>query len=635
MLLTQDIKEKFEQTRCRYLIGKINHAFQSNQFVQVVLDVISEEADIIEVLDAELNVFDHNSRDRVCYVKFDNFVPFLEKEYDYDENITYEEEIDLIEQFLQNKLVVIKPYYYYNEGRDVFFKNGSVSAVIDKKIVYGDEFFTIPVIPNEKAFESFINNEQFPMPNISKEIMGTPDYLYYNDTLYKADLHALESNDVYWENSTSDKSKYELNVNCEKLKQDNDLILSDNNTFVFVRKMAIINSKGKVVIERKEIVNKEEEVAAQDTSYGNSEITTELNKFIEYTKNANLCYSRNDIYNFYTCVCASQLMILAGMSGTGKTKLPLKFAEYFNMTEDNKTLLFVPVSPSFTEPADVLGYLNPTNGLYVSSETRLVEFLRHAELNPNKMHMVLFDEMNLAQIEFWFAPFMSILEKDVRDRKISLYSESQRCINCETYPSSINVGRNIIFVGTINLDETTKNISDRLLDRAYIINLKKETFVNYQAQQLGKNSSIVNPYNGDFMNFMPNEDEYEFNYIANLKMIQLQFFDKVHMELNKIDSQKGISFRSVKNISLYLKHKPFELDDKIAFDYAFKQTVMKKINGSYDSIGTILGTLNDEGEPEGLLTNIFNEFSEVSDFKECRNEIKNKILELKKYGYAR
>lgn len=630
----QDIKEKFEQTGSRYLIGKINHAFQINEFVQVKLDIISEEADIIQVLDAKENVFDFNSRDATCYIKFNYFIPFLEKEYEDVENWTWDEQRINIEDYLSDKIVVIKPFYFYNDNRDVFFKNGTVIDVIPKKVSYSDVYYTIPVIPNQKAFESFMNNEQFPMPNISKEIMGTPDYLYYKGSLFKATLNALDTNDVYWQNSEEDNSRYELNVDCQQLENNYDLIMSDNNIFVFVRKLAIINSQPKETIDTNVQVTEEEKVVANQ-EYDYSEIATELNRFIEYTKNANLCYSKNDIYNFYTCVCASQLMILAGMSGTGKTKLPLKFAEYFNMTEENNTLLFVPVSPSFTEPADVLGYLNPTNGLYVSSETRLVEFLRHAELNPDKMHMVLFDEMNLAQIEFWFAPFMSILEKDIKDRKISLYSDSQRCINNESYPSSINIGRNIIFVGTINLDETTKNISDRLLDRAYIINLKKETFINYQAQQLGKNSSIVNPYSGDFMSFMPNEDESEFNYIANLKMNQLQFFDRVHTELNKIDSQKGISFRSVRNISLYLKHKPIELDDKLAFDYAFKQTIMKKINGSYDSIGTILGNLNDDGEPDGLLTNIFNEFAEVSDFKECRNEIRNKILELKKYGYAR
>lgn len=631
----QEMKDLFEATRSRYLLGKFNHAFQSNEFVQVVLDVISEEADIIGKLDSEEDVFDQNSKDPICYVKFTYFERFLEDAgYTDIDEWTYEEEIATLTDFMKDKLVIIKPYYYYNDYRGVFFKNGTIADIVDATVSYADSFFTIPVIPNVDSYEKFMRNEQFPMPSISKHIMGTPDYLYFDKKIYKATLSALETNDVYWKNSDELNSKFELNIDVDKMVDDGDLIVTPDNTYIFAKRAAIINTKAKAkkIVEE---VSKQVGEESLDTTYDDSDVTKELNKFIEYTKNANLCYSKNDIYNFYTCVCASQLIIIAGMSGTGKTKLPLKYAEYFNMTEDNNTLLFVPVSPSFNEPADVLGYLNPTNGLYVSSETRLVEFLKHAEDNPDKMHMILFDEMNLSQIEFWFAPFMSILEKDIKDRKISLYSESQRCINSEKYPSSIRIGRNIIFIGTINLDETTKNISDRLLDRAYIINLKKETFTNYQAQQLGKNATNIQPFEGDFMSYMPKEDESEYNYISKFNLKQLEFFDKVHSELNKIDTQKGISFRSVKNISLYLNHKPLELDDKLAFDYAFKQTVMKKINGSSDSIGAILGNLDENGEPSGLLINIFDEYSEVSEFKECRIEIKNKILELKKYGYAR
>ena len=80
--------------------------------------------------------------------------------------------------------------------------------------------------------------------------------------------------------------------------------------------------------------------------------------------------------------------------------------------EVNHTLLFMPVSPSFIEPDDVLGYLNPNNGLYIPADTGLVDFLINAQNNSDKMYMVIFDEMNLSQIEYWFSPFISVLEKD-------------------------------------------------------------------------------------------------------------------------------------------------------------------------------------------------------------------------------
>ncbi len=160
----QDIKDKFEQSRSRYLIGKIDHAFESNQFVQVVLNVISEEADVVEVIDATQDVFDYNSKDSICYVKFNQFLPYLENEYDDVDNMTWEDQISIIEEYLQDKLVIIKPYYYYNEGRNVFFKNGAVANVIEKETVYSDSFFTIPVIPNQNTDNSFWKEEQVDIP---------------------------------------------------------------------------------------------------------------------------------------------------------------------------------------------------------------------------------------------------------------------------------------------------------------------------------------------------------------------------------------------------------------------------------------------------------------------------------------
>lgn len=78
------------------------------------------------------------------------------------------------------------------------------------------------------------------------------------------------------------------------------------------------------------------------------------------------------------------------------------------------------------------------------------------------------------------------------------------------------------------------------------------------------------------------------------------------------------------------------MDKNRAFDYAFKQTVMKKINGSIESIGEFIGsTIDNNNVVDGILIKLFDEFSEISDFTECRNEARNKVLELKKYGYAR
>lgn len=631
----QKIKESLDSLRIRYLVCRFNRAFLSNDFIQVVLDVISDEAEIVDTLMVENpEIFDHQSRAAICYVKSTYFEDFLKKDdsdlYDQYQNVTNSDQQDILSEYLKNKIIIVRPYFYYNEYKNQFYKNGTIVDIIE--INYSPStFLTIPIIPMA-SYEKFDRNDNFALPSVSNSIVGKPEYLFYQNEFYKVSVKPLESNDCYWHNEEGKKTKLILDV--KKLTEEGKLIhnFGDACPFVFILKDVLLSQKKP---SNKIELTKPKENDDDTQEFEDSEKGQILRDFSNFARSNNLCYNINDIYNFYTCICSSQLIILAGMSGTGKTKLPMKFAEYFNMTEDNNTLLFVPVSPSFTEPADILGYLNTNTGLYSSSETRLIEFLKHAMENEDKMHMIIFDEMNLSQIEYWFAPFVSILEKDLGDRNLHLYSKYQRCINDEKYPSSIKIGNNVIFVGTINLDETTKNISDRLLDRSYIINLKKETFMNYQAQQSDIQEN-VKPFDDDFKKLMPKESEYKKNYIETFTTKELEFFDKIHYELNKVDSQKGVSFRSVKNISLFINNKPKELSRQQAFDYAFKQTIMKKINGSIDSIGKFIGTnIDDNGEANGVLTDMFNSYSEISEFKECRTEIINKVLELKKYGYAR
>ena len=630
----QTIKDNLKELELkkRYLICKYQDAYEINNFVQVVLTIICDEPDYVE---SNGLYFDNNSRGNLTYVKADSFNEFVKRdrdEYLYIKPLS--EQIESLASYLEDKLIVVNPYYYFKNDGEKFYKNGTVMKVIPSDNKIESEYFCIPKIPNQNSFDSFKNYDEFPLPLVSKELIGTPFYLFYDQKVYKVKIEASNSNDTYWR--AQENTIKELNVDYYSAESKNQIIDSGNG-FVFIDKKLIFASK----IIDPNISNVQSESAQNkeidEIKYESSKAGKAMQDFFEFTKENNLCYSLNDIYNFYTCVCASQLIILAGMSGTGKTKLPLKFAKYFKMTEDNKKLLFVPVSPAFTEPSDILGFLNPSNGLYTSSETGLVEFLKHAKENPNEMHLVIFDEMNLAQIEYWFAPFISILEKDLGERKLQLYSESQRCINDDKYPSTIEIRNNIIFVGTINLDETTKNISDRLLDRSFIINLKKESFVNYKTQQSGRQQkNDLKPFDEDFKIFMPKDSSYNEDYISSFSKQELEFFDRVHTELNKVDPQKGISFRCVKNIALYLKNKPEELDKNRAFDYAFKQTVMKKINGSIESIGDFIGnSINDNNVEDGILIKLFDEFSEISDFTECRNEVRNKVLELKKYGYAR
>ncbi|MBB2482836.1 hypothetical protein H5P36_21990 [Bacillus sp. APMAM] len=164
------------------------------------------------------------------------------------------------------------------------------------------------------------------------------------------------------------------------------------------------------------------------------------------------------------------------MSGTGKTELAIPYVEALGL-EQNKSLLVIHVSPSFTEPNDVLGFLNQQTGVFLESEEGLVSFLLKANREPNTLHMCLFDEMNLGQVEHYFSDFISLFEMPKEKRTLRLFGEKSHCIQ-EEYKKGIPIGDNVLFVGTANFDETTKDFSNRMLDHPNVILLEKLYFMD-------------------------------------------------------------------------------------------------------------------------------------------------------------
>lgn len=207
--------------------------------------------------------------------------------------------------------------------------------------------------------------------------------------------------------------------------------------------------------------------------------TKEEKLFIEVlTNNAQkegLLYDKNDLINFHIALKSSGLVILSGMSGTGKSKLINLYAKTLGL---NNRFRMIPVSPAWTDDSDLLGYLDYKNMIYRPADTDLVNFLLKAQDDPENLYIVCFDEMNLARVEHYFSQFISVLENSDDERYIQLYNSNleNRVYNSNTYPSKILVRKNVIFVGTVNVDESTFHFSDKVLDRANVIKLKMRSF---------------------------------------------------------------------------------------------------------------------------------------------------------------
>ena len=156
--------------------------------------------------------------------------------------------------------------------------------------------------------------------------------------------------------------------------------------------------------------------------------------------------------------------VLTGLSGTGKTQLALKYAEALTGAtgESNEQVCTIPVQPGWHDPTQLLGYVNPL-GESRYEQTEFLRFLIRASKNPGEPHVCVLDEMNLSHPEQYLAPILSAMERHGGD--IPLHGGGDEYV----VPSSISYPRNLVLIGTVNMDETTMGISDKVLDRAFTL----------------------------------------------------------------------------------------------------------------------------------------------------------------------
>ena len=216
------------------------------------------------------------------------------------------------------------------------------------------------------------------------------------------------------------------------------------------------------------------EIDRKSTSYGHQsyesgvELEQFCNDFRSYAASKlNLYYDIDDIRRFVSGLAVSKLVILQGMSGTGKTSLAHAFGSFV----DNSSTV-IPVQPMWKERTDLVGYYNEFTKRF--NETLLLEKMYEANYSAD-MYVTVLDEMNIARVEYYFAEFLSLLELPNPDeRYIDVVSDKW-----ETDPKQFKDGRiklpeNMWFVGTANNDDSTFAISDKVYDRAMILDLNSK-----------------------------------------------------------------------------------------------------------------------------------------------------------------
>ncbi len=179
-----------------------------------------------------------------------------------------------------------------------------------------------------------------------------------------------------------------------------------------------------------------------------------------------LYYTPEIVRRFVAGMAASKLLILEGISGTGKTSLPYSFSRYM----DNPATI-VSVQPSYRDRSEVLGYFNEFSKKF--NETEFLRALYEANYRKDPTLIVL-DEMNLARIEYYFAEMLSVLEMPSKDEWVlDLVPTAWEGDPVKMEDGKIHVADSTWFIGTANNDDSTFTITDKVYDRAMPIELNE------------------------------------------------------------------------------------------------------------------------------------------------------------------
>ncbi len=272
-----------------------------------------------------------------------------------------------------------------------------------------------------------------------------------------------------------------------------------------------------------------------------------------------LYYTKKMIALFFAGMAASKVMILEGISGTGKTSLPYAMSRYFS-----NNAAMISVQPSWRDRAEMLGYLNEFTKRF--NETDFLKALYEATYRKD-INLIVLDEMNLARIEYYFAEFLSILEMpDPSEWKIDLVPDAKPSDPLKVINGKITVPSNVWFVGTANKDDSTFTITDKVYDRAIALEFesKGEYFQAPDTEPIQISAS--------YLQELFDEAFYKYPISQDL-LAKFTMLDKYVQANFKIAFGNRIMVQLHKFVPVYVAAGGTEED---GFDYIFANKVLRK-----------------------------------------------------------
>lgn len=356
----------------------------------------------------------------------------------------------------------------------------------------------------------------------------------------KIDLRADSSPGIDYEVSTIAYKFYEAGriPDDKVILQDLSAVLKVYNQYV-ESKLNPENGNRKLIKEN-----------PNGTDYSDFDLTTAVQGLMQFITHRGFVFEPWQIAAYVTAVRTKPFVILAGISGTGKSKLPTLVAEG---TGGKVTL--IPVRPDWTDSADILGYVNLQDQFTAGL---LLNLAKEAAETTTQHFTCIIDEMNLARVEHYFAEILSRIE----DRHPivsggfasgSLLSLRLTGNDAEMW-SEVGIPPNLAIIGTVNMDESTHGFSRKVLDRAFTLEFSDINLSNWKTNQFDVLSS---PTSWPVAAWQPRATR--LSQLAQLNDTDEQIINNTIMVLTEVNrfltsAQLQVGYRTRDEITLFLLH---------------------------------------------------------------------------------
>lgn len=292
----------------------------------------------------------------------------------------------------------------------------------------------------------------------------------------------------------------------------------------------------------------------------------DLQGYLCYTKE--LYYDIDMIRSFVAGMAASRLIILQGLSGTGKSMMPRSVSNFVS-TEAK----FTPVQSTWRDRSDLIGYYNDFTKDF--KETDFLKGLYKASYS-DKINMMVLDEMNLSRIEYYFADFLSIMEFPSDQWQIKVYeAKSGQPLPKKLKDGYITVPTNTWFIGTANTDDSTFTITDKVYDRAFVIDFRERSDA-FEAERNPKEINMSAEYLQEMFDEAVSIPEFNLDESDMEKFVSICDFALQAFEIN-------FGNRIMKQIETFVPVFVAAGGTKEqALDQMFAVKILRKLEGAYE-----------------------------------------------------